>query len=228
MRNYKTSPWGQVQYQENFEGVCFVSTASHGGFKVMPSQNKLIPESFRNNDGWYEEDCEQAIVVFFLTPVLNDDKNDPVKFDEAKQRARRSLQNYYWKEFEEYFAVELTPEESYSKKEFLRSQGLVNKLAVISRSKGQAAGTLTVWLKLGGRENPNQTDRTVTYKCEVPEDIGRKEYLELEELLIYCIAIEHSYFELVTHSPKTGRKLKRGYYQSKCETVWKDILKEAV
>src|SRR4051794_1640047 len=53
------SPWGEVQPATRFaDGIYSVSTAGHGGFKVSDEFNKLIPEPFRADGGWYEEDCD--------------------------------------------------------------------------------------------------------------------------------------------------------------------------
>jgi hypothetical protein len=61
------SPWGpaQVTYQIA-SGVVFYSTSSHGGFKVEDEQNENIPPEYRRMDGWYEEDCEAALVVLYV------------------------------------------------------------------------------------------------------------------------------------------------------------------
>jgi hypothetical protein len=66
----KHSPWGAVDHGERIaEGVFFVSTPSHGGFKLAAALNLRIPAAFRREGGWYEEDCDEAIPVFFM-PLL--------------------------------------------------------------------------------------------------------------------------------------------------------------
>ena len=58
------TPWGRAQSKESFgPGISLYSTAGHGGFKVCKKQNAMIPDYMRINDGWYEEDCDWAIVV---------------------------------------------------------------------------------------------------------------------------------------------------------------------
>jgi len=60
----KTSPWGKVQYCDQIaEGIVSVSTAGHGGLKLSAKRNNQIPEGARIHSGWYEEDCEWAIVA---------------------------------------------------------------------------------------------------------------------------------------------------------------------
>lgn len=73
-RGYPT-PWGpaQVRYQYT-DSVSFYSCAGHGGYKVNKTANTRIPEPLRNNDGWYEEDCESAIVHYFLLEAFDTEK----------------------------------------------------------------------------------------------------------------------------------------------------------
>ena len=64
MMTPKTSPWGKVQFCEQIaEGIVSVSTAGHGGLKLSAKRNNQIPEEARIHTGWYEEDCEWAIVA---------------------------------------------------------------------------------------------------------------------------------------------------------------------
>ena len=58
------TPWGAASHVNDVaEGVVFVSTPSHGGFKVSRERNAAIPSALRNPSGWYEEDVEANIVV---------------------------------------------------------------------------------------------------------------------------------------------------------------------
>ena len=62
-----STPWGKADYAASYcRGITFYSTPSHGGVKVSAGLNKRIPESLRVDSGWYEEDCDWAIVIFFL------------------------------------------------------------------------------------------------------------------------------------------------------------------
>ncbi|MDX1744810.1 MAG: hypothetical protein R3324_02635 [Halobacteriales archaeon] len=76
-RGYRT-PWGEAQTAYTYaEGVVFYSCAGHGGVKVNKPLNRLIPEPLRNEDGWYEEDCESRIPWYFL---LHDEGSaEPIK-----------------------------------------------------------------------------------------------------------------------------------------------------
>lgn len=107
MLKAKKSPWGQIQNAENVgAGIDFVSTASHGGFKLDSKRNAQIPELFRNKNGWYEEDCEAAFVVMFFPDIFN---------DEQVNKAHRSVKNWYPERYEKHFGVVIPLEESCEK-----------------------------------------------------------------------------------------------------------------
>jgi len=100
----KSSPWGSVQHQTNYtQGVDAVSTAGHGGFKLDRRWNGFIPEAFRRADGWYEEDCDAYIVVYFL-PLP--------EFADKKVAAEKSLKSWNWQEWEAWTGRPLAPGES--------------------------------------------------------------------------------------------------------------------
>lgn len=103
------SPWGKVQdVREIAEGISFVSTAGHGGFKLDRQRNALIPKYFRRASGWYEEDCEAAIVMIFF----------PSHFKASQVAvARATVKNWWPDEYESYFKVVVPESESYVKAE---------------------------------------------------------------------------------------------------------------
>lgn len=73
------TPWGKADNIEELSGgVKSVSTAGHGGIYVPPDMNKRIPLVFRKSSfgqnglkGWYEEDCDWAIPVYFLRGLVD-------------------------------------------------------------------------------------------------------------------------------------------------------------
>ena len=70
------TPWGAAQEVRTLQpGVTLVTTASHGGIHLDDAQQKLIPEQYRQDDQWYEEDCEIAIPIHFLQGVLEECKD---------------------------------------------------------------------------------------------------------------------------------------------------------
>lgn len=95
------TPWGESQGGTIYSpGIHYHHTARHGGFKVYKKQNDLIPEMFRNKDGWYEEDCEWAKVANFHPAFFT---------DMELESAKTSLINWYPDEYEA-FTGEVIPE----------------------------------------------------------------------------------------------------------------------
>lgn len=65
--NYDVStrtPWGTADSVQKYApGINFYTTPGHGGFKVAAGKNAKIHDAWRQADGWYEEDCDWAIVA---------------------------------------------------------------------------------------------------------------------------------------------------------------------
>ena len=57
------TPWG-VAHDINpvCEGVDFLSTPSHGGYRLSEEKNRKVKQEYRDPTGFYEEDCEWAFV----------------------------------------------------------------------------------------------------------------------------------------------------------------------
>ena len=68
------TPWGASDYREQtpVPGVTFYGTPSHGGYHVTGPALDRIPAQFRESKytpgypGWFEEDCDWAIVAVFI------------------------------------------------------------------------------------------------------------------------------------------------------------------
>lgn len=59
-----STPWGSSQISTFYaEGVIKHSTAGHGGFHLSSDRNNQVDPTVRRAGGWYEEDCEWAIVA---------------------------------------------------------------------------------------------------------------------------------------------------------------------
>lgn len=59
------TPWGLSQeVREIAPGIRAVTTSSHGGYKLDPKRNAQVHVAWRRKGGWYEEDCEWAIVAY--------------------------------------------------------------------------------------------------------------------------------------------------------------------
>jgi len=79
------------------------STAGHGGFHVSPTLNSKMPEALRIEDGWYEEDCDWALVAVAF----------PDLFAKENANAISTMKNWHPNRYEKHFGVTLRPDESY-------------------------------------------------------------------------------------------------------------------
>jgi hypothetical protein len=60
----KRSPWGVVDFaREVAPGIILVNTPGHGGYKLDRLANSKVDAHWRRRGGWYEEDCDWAIVA---------------------------------------------------------------------------------------------------------------------------------------------------------------------
>nr|WP_237682015.1 hypothetical protein [Agrobacterium vitis] len=54
-----STPWGRAQVSRQFaDAIILHSTASHGGFHLDEIANAVVHPLYRNDGGFYEEDCE--------------------------------------------------------------------------------------------------------------------------------------------------------------------------
>lgn len=88
------TPWGTAQTAEEIApGIILYTTASHGGYFLNKNANAKISSVLKNSTlgrqglkGWYEEDCDSAIVVYTF----------PELFDEVQyQHAIETLEQYH-------------------------------------------------------------------------------------------------------------------------------------
>ncbi|CAN5439889.1 hypothetical protein BH10CYA1_BH10CYA1_62090 [soil metagenome] len=75
------TPWGKAQSAEQVgPGIISYSTASHGGYFLYPATNAKVPSILKKSTcgelglkGWYEEDCDWAIIVFIFKQYFEED-----------------------------------------------------------------------------------------------------------------------------------------------------------
>lgn len=109
MTKVKYSPWGAIQHAKQVaEGIELVSTAGHGGFKLDRRRNAKMPEVFRRPGGWYEEDCEYALVVLIFPELFS---------EKEVEAAHKSAKNWFPDEYEKHFGVVIPLNESGKKRE---------------------------------------------------------------------------------------------------------------
>lgn len=62
-----TTPWGRASHTRTLlPGITKVDTSSHGGIHLTPHRLNQLPLAARMQDGWYEEDLEAVIVLYFF------------------------------------------------------------------------------------------------------------------------------------------------------------------
>jgi len=153
--NFKSySPWGEVQHAESYNDdatIVSVSTASHGGIWVAPELNANIHYTIRNNDGWYEEDCEWSIVALTFPQIFTDFERDI---------AEGLLRDYYPDAWEYLYNRKLQPSESRKRDEELFQKTHANDWIVISAvSSSYHEGMVEVVATLGGYRSENAQEK---------------------------------------------------------------------
>lgn len=156
------SPWGVVQHVTKIApGIRRVSTASHGGIMLSAGKNALMPDYMRNENGAYEEDCERAKVEVFFekefreyvarTPWMIEKGSTPDKYMEDSYR---TFKNWLPDEYEQFFKVKVTADESAMRAqqvfEVENKNNLVTVSAVGDWAEGVPDGFVCVVATLGG------------------------------------------------------------------------------
>lgn len=101
----RKSPWGRVQHWTNIaSGIAFASCAGHGGFKLSRARNARVPAAVRRPGGWYEEDCEWALVALVFPEAFSAD---------SRTQAVYTAKDYFPDEYTALTGEPVTPEESY-------------------------------------------------------------------------------------------------------------------
>lgn len=91
-----STPWGAAQVSRQFaDGIVLHWTASHRGFHLDDVANNTIHALYRNDDGFYDEDCEWTKVAYAF----------PHLFTAYERRlADRTLRDYYPDAYERVMA----------------------------------------------------------------------------------------------------------------------------
>jgi hypothetical protein len=137
------TPWGAADGVTVYDpGVMFYSTPGHAGFKVYKKLNQLIPEHYRNENGWYEHHCEWAKVAVTFPHLFTDLERRP---------AEKTLKNYFPEAYEAVNGVVLSEAESFKKAEAMFALRNADNYVVISASqKDEHPGMAVCTATLGG------------------------------------------------------------------------------
>jgi len=108
------TPWGAAQHSEKIaRGIMLYSTAGHGGIHLSPTVNSKMPEALRIEDGWYEEDCDWALVALAF----------PQFFIKDYANAVSAAKNWHPDRYEKYFGIVLEAKDSYIRHRELLEKG---------------------------------------------------------------------------------------------------------
>ncbi len=148
----KGSPWGAID-SENVvaEGITFVHTPGHGGYKLSRERNAKVDSAWRKPGGWYEEDCEWAIVALTFPDVFPAEHNGTDLVALTHQTAK----NYYPDEYAAATGNTVLVQESYVLRQRAFRAGTEDDLVTISAFGDWAewvpAGMVGVFAVVGGR-----------------------------------------------------------------------------
>ena len=156
------TPWGATQHGEAISKQIYtVSTSSHGGIHVAEVENMLIPEPFRRDDGWYEEDCDWAVVAHVFPHLFRE--QDVIA-------AKRTLRSWRWRSWEECYEEEVPIAESPQKAEHLfrleHASDLLTVAAFGDWHRSVPPGMVGVVASPGGCRTPGRVERCFLVTAE--------------------------------------------------------------
>lgn len=121
LRVGSNTPWGKADYVDKpADGIAVVGTPSHGGVKLSAERNRGIPEELRNRDAWYEEDTESQIVGYYYPEAFPHFVHAEGGREQAREHFASSLKNWYPDAYEKVTGEEVSPEESYTRREQIK------------------------------------------------------------------------------------------------------------
>lgn len=139
-----STPWGSSQGGAKYaDGIEFHHTAGHGGLKLVAQLNAKVHEAWRTKGGWYEEDCEWAIVAHTFP-----------QFFTAYERelADSSLRNWMPHEYMAATGKAVDPSESFKIREENHARKHANDWMTISAATSKEdPAMVVVTATLGGK-----------------------------------------------------------------------------
>jgi hypothetical protein len=163
------TPWGSAQWvSHTAPGIVQASTAGHGGVKLSKERNKTIPPALRTSSGWYEEDCEAAIVGMYhpeAFPHLGAD------YDHAS-----SVREWFPVAYEEATGETVTAEQSRVRAEAQWKLAHAGELVVTSASRtdGDPSSVDVTMARLDPAGNFEEDRRVLRMSADVYSDPANK------------------------------------------------------
>lgn len=147
-----STPWGASQAATAYlEGIVAHSTAGHGGIKLTAERNARVVPALRISSGWYEEDCEWAIVAFTFPEIFT-------AFE--RKCADRTICDHWPDAWEHLHKAVLAPGQSLEKDRRDFHRRYAENYIVISAIRSDHHSTMTeVIATIGGDRGPAQSER---------------------------------------------------------------------
>lgn len=160
------TPWGLSQDKTKYTtGITFYSTSRHGGFKVSRKLNQTIPSQFRKESGWYEEDCEAYIVVFFFPNLFS---------GEEVTTAKNALRTWFWKAYENFFGEEIPKGLSLTKdRDVLETSGQYLVVSALNQNEG----VVKVCARINGHKGNQDSEVWMLMRSEEYKQIGESGFV---------------------------------------------------
>lgn len=110
------TPWGKADHVSVIaDGIVFAGTPGHGGVKLSPERNRVIPPALRSSSGWYEEDVEYNIPAYYFPGEFASQPHITSSEEEMRASAESSIKNWFPSKWEEATGESLAPGESHEK-----------------------------------------------------------------------------------------------------------------
>jgi predicted heme/steroid binding protein len=138
------TPWGSSQGGTKYaEGIESHDTAGHGGFKLSAALNRQIHSAWRRKGGWYEEDCDWAIVAHTF----------PQHFTAYERKlAEQSLKRWMPHEYMAVTGKTVDLSESFTLREEIHAREHANDWMAISAISSESnPGMVVVTATIGGK-----------------------------------------------------------------------------
>lgn len=180
------TPWGLSDYKKKYAtGIIFYGTPGHGGIHISKKLNEQIHSAWRRVNGWYEEDCDWAIVAMTFDQFFN---------GKELEDAERTAKNWNPKGYMAFTGKEIKPEESYMLRKSLFEELHKNDYVAISAwgdsSEGVPKGYVGVFAGKGGRLPSGDYPDGCKYFLVLDE-----EYSQRQEFGFVIDLWRHSYWE---------------------------------
>jgi hypothetical protein len=171
------TPWGTADYVSHpAPGIAIVGTPGHGGIKLSPERNRVIPTALRTSSGWYEEDCEVNIVGLYHPEAF---QGEGRPLDDIREQSRQGVVEWFPSGYESAFGVTLPIGASGVKDRTTWHELHANDEVAVSASGDWAddvpEGMTVVTVRRGG--NRTEEDRAAQREILVPKsDYGNPEF----------------------------------------------------